>query len=174
MYKDARNKAGLSTEAASFRLHVGRRTLVNYENGHSIVPPEVVLKMSEVYEQQVLCTQHCAKRCPIGQIFAHDVEERGLESAVLRLLKEHTDVRFVRDRLIEIAADGVVDEQELPDFEKIMVELLELEKTIGTMKLLATRILPMGELMKREKEKAARKATNSKRKNTPILYNGLE
>jgi len=51
MYKQARKEAGLSLEEASHRLHIGRRTLVNYENGHTIIPTELVVKMAEVYNK---------------------------------------------------------------------------------------------------------------------------
>ena len=157
MYKAARIKAGLSTEAASFRLHIGRRTLINYEGG-SVIPPEVVLKMAEEYEQPGLCAKHCSQNCPIGQKFAQDVEEKELEVAVLRLLKNHTDVRLIRDRLTEIAEDGIIDNEEMPDFENIMEELLGLERSIMAMKLLAARVLPLDKMIQREKNKAARKA----------------
>ena len=158
MYKAARNKAGLSAEAASFRLHIGRRTLINYEGGSSTIPPEVVLKMAEEYEQPSLCAKHCSKNCPIGQKFAQDVEEKELEVAVLRLLKNHTDVRLIRDRLTEIAEDGIIDSEEMPDFENIMEELLGLERSIMAMKLLAAKVLPLDKMIQREKEKTSKRA----------------
>ena len=158
MYKAARNKAGLSAEAAAARIHIGRRTLINYEGGSSTIPPEVVLLMSEAYGQQSLCAKHCSKNCPIGQKFAQDVEEKELEVAVLRLLKNHTDVRLIRDRLTEIAEDGIIDSEEMPDFENIMEELLGLERSIMAMKLLASKVLPLDKRIQRETEKTSKRA----------------
>jgi len=158
MYKAARNRAGLSAEAAAARIHIGRRTLINYEGYITSTPADVVLLMAETYEQPSLCAKHCSKSCPIGQKFAQDVEEKELEVAVLRLLKNHTDVRLIRDRLTEIAEDGIIDNEEMPDFENIMEELLGLERSIMAMKLLAAKVLPLDKMIQREKEKTSRRA----------------
>ena len=86
------------------------------------------------------------------------MEEKELEVAVLRLLKNHTDVRLIRDRLTEIAEDGIIDSEEMPDFENIMEELLGLERSIMAMKLLASKVLPLDKMIQREKEKTSKRA----------------
>ncbi|SFR15390.1 helix-turn-helix domain-containing protein [Desulfoscipio geothermicus] len=134
MFKSARKLAGLSIEGAAFQLNIGSRTLVNYENGHTLTPPDVVLNMSETYQQPRLAAKYCAEQCPIGQKYAHSVPEKDLATAVLGLIKEYNDVKKIRDRLIEISADGVIDEDERPDLEVILQELGELELAIETLK----------------------------------------
>ena len=148
MFKDARKVVGLSLQEAAFRCHIGSRTLVNYEAGITNTPPEVALQMAEVYGDPALTARYCAEYCPIGQVHAQTVEERDLAGAVLGLIKECNDVRTIRNRLIEITEDGIITEDEIPDFEWAMDELLDLERRITTLKLWAARHLPAGEKRK--------------------------
>ncbi len=147
MLKAARNKAGLSREEASFRLHIGCRTLADYEAGRTVAPPDVVLRMAEVYDQPDLPADYCANLCPIGQIYAYHLAKRDLAVAVLGLLKEMADVERLKGKLIDIAADGNLSREELPEFEEIMHEVCHLEKRIGELKIFAMRngILPTKE-----------------------------
>ena len=39
MYKEARLAAGLSREKAAWKLHIGNRTLYDYETEKTMVPP---------------------------------------------------------------------------------------------------------------------------------------
>ena len=155
MFKDARKDAGLSIEAAAFKLHIGNRTLINYEGGHTLVPPDVALNMAEVYKKPVLTARYCAEYCPIGQKYAYPIEQKSLTGAVLGLIKEINDVKAVRDRLIELASDGVISEKEIPEFERILSELMDLEQRIETLKLLAASLVPIDQLIRKRKEKAA-------------------
>lgn len=67
MIRDAREKAGMSREAAAHELYLGTRTLFNYENHITIAPPEVVLNMQRVYNRPGLTAHYCSSVCPIGQ-----------------------------------------------------------------------------------------------------------
>lgn len=159
MFRSARNQSGLSREEAAFRLHIGSRTLTNYEHGNTTVPPETAFAMQEVYRDPTITARYCSEYCPIGQVFAHDVpEHNNLCQSVLGLLAEHDDVGKMRDTLIEIASDGVIDEHELADFEKIMDELLALEMKIEELKIQAAKIISIPSMMQKRKRplKAAR------------------
>ncbi|WP_084665647.1 helix-turn-helix domain-containing protein [Thermanaeromonas toyohensis] len=159
MFREARKQAGLSREEAAARLHIGTRTLFAYESGQSVVPPEIVLKMAEVYNRPDLPANYCAKMCPIGQLIAHHFEKTNVATMVLGLLKELEDVEKVKSRLISIAADGQVDENERPEFQQIVKEVVELEREIGELKQFAARIgISLTSLMPKQKEKAALRA----------------
>lgn len=155
MFKEARNQAGMSRDEAAFRLHIGSRTLTNYEHGFTVTPPEIALKMQKVYRDPTLTARYCSNYCPIGQIFAHQVpEHNNLCQAVLGLLKEQNDVEQIRTKLIEITADGIVEQNELPAFELVMEELLDLEKKIEEVKLQAAYILSIPAMMRKRKKTA--------------------
>jgi DNA-binding XRE family transcriptional regulator len=156
MFREARNRAGISRDEAAFRLHIGTRTLNNYEHGITITPPEIALKMQEVYQDPTLTAKYCSDYCPIGQIFAHQVpEHNNLCQSVLGLLDEHSDVAELRATLTKISADGVIDEHEIPVFKSIMEELLELEMKIEELKLQAALMINLPELMQKKRKPLA-------------------
>ncbi len=139
MFKEARNAAGLSREVAAQKLYIGSRTLADYESGRTIAPPDVVMRMAEVYKAPELTADYCSKVCPIGQVLAHSVERSELAVTVLRVLKEFADVEQLKDRLIHIAADGKLCRQEQAEFAAIMREMVELERWICELKYFALR-----------------------------------
>lgn len=152
MFRSARNIAGLSREEAAFSIHIGSRTLNNYEHGLTTVPPDVALRMQDIYMDPTLTAKYCADYCPIGQIFAHSVpQEHNLCSAVLGLLKEQNDFSRVRESLIDIASDGIISKDELPEFEEIMEELIDLEKRIEEIKLAAAAMISIPAMMQKRK-----------------------
>lgn len=155
MFKDARIAAGLSREEAAFQLHIGTRTLLNYEHDQSIAPPEVALEMQEVYGDPTLTAKYCSEYCPIGQVYAHSMPDQlNLCHAVFGMLNEHTDVAKMRDALIAIMADGVIDQDELPIFEKVINELLDLEKKIEELKLAAASLVSIPAMMQKRRTTA--------------------
>ncbi len=139
MFRTARNAAGLSREEAAHRLYVGTRTLADYEAGRTLAPPDVVMRMAEVYQEPALSADYCSKICPIGQVLAHSLERSEFAVTVLRVLKEFADVEQLKDRLIHIAADGKLCRQEQAEFAAIMREMVELERWICELKYFAMR-----------------------------------
>jgi transcriptional regulator with XRE-family HTH domain len=139
MFRAARNAAGLSREEAAQKLYIGSRTLADYESGRTIAPPDVVMRMAEVYQEPELTADYCSKVCPIGQVVAHSLERSEFAVTVLRVLKEFADVEQLKDRLIHIAADGKLCRQEQAEFAAIMREMVELERWICELKYFALR-----------------------------------
>lgn len=139
MLRAAREKAGLSREEAAHRVYVGNRTLASYELGETIAPPDVIMRMAEVYSEPALLADYCPTVCPIGQVLAHSFNRSGFAVAVMRVLKEFADVEELRGDLIKIAADGRINQHEVEEFITIMRELVELEKWIGELKFFALR-----------------------------------
>jgi transcriptional regulator with XRE-family HTH domain len=148
MFRKARNAAGLSREEAAHRLYIGTRTLADYELGRTIAPPDVVMRMAEVYREPALPADYCAKVCPIGQVLAHSLDRSEFAVTVLRVLKEFADVERLKEKLVSIAADGELQQHELDEFEAILKEMVELEKRIGELKFFALRQgIDVGEIM---------------------------
>ena len=139
MLRTARNKAGITREEAAHRIYIGTRTLADYELGRTIAPPDVVMRMAEVYQEPELTADYCAKVCPIGQVLAHCVRRSEFAVTVMRVLKEFADVKGLLDDLVRIASDGRVNPHEEAEFTAIMREMVELERWIGELKFFALR-----------------------------------
>lgn len=134
----ARKKAGIAKVTVYEKLLIDHRKLKAFETGNE--PPEIikfVLDAAKLYGDPTLPERYCSELCPIGIRCRVPVETRDLAIAVLGLLKECNDVQAIRDRLIEIAEDGLIDEKERPDFERVMAELLDLQRRIESLKLWA-------------------------------------
>lgn len=139
MLRTARNNAGITREEAAHRIYIGTRTLADYESCRTVAPPDVVMRMSVVYEEPALPADYCSTVCPIGQVLAHSLNRSEFAVTVLRVLKEFADVERVKDRLISIASDGKINPHEEAEFKKIMKEMIELERWIGELKFFALR-----------------------------------
>ncbi len=139
MLRAARNTAGISREEAAHRLYIGTRTLADYESCRTVAPPDVVMRMAEVYREPALPADYCSTVCPIGQVLAHSINRSEFAVTVLRVLKEFADVERLRDNLIHIASDGKINPHEANEFKAIMKEMVELERSIGELKFFALR-----------------------------------
>lgn len=141
MYKKARKEAGLSIEEAAWELNVSPETLKKYEAGRLRVPPDVVLKMGETYNKPELPLHHCAMKCAIGQVYHPVFEVGNIATGTLQLQQELHDVNLQLNELIRIAADGQLSPEELPAFEVILQELIELGEVIQQLRLLGIKKL---------------------------------
>ena len=171
MYKDARKQAGLSIEEASFRVHIGQRTLCKYEAGETTPPPDVVLKMSEVYKMPQLTAWYCREECAIGQRYCYELLNNVDLSPVAILTKfmdEKSEIDQLLGRLMAVvlnkksAADFT--EQEMEDFKLAVLELLDLEHVIETLKLQIWKFINVAELVKEHNEKCLRQGYVKKEK----------
>ncbi|KJS23126.1 MAG: hypothetical protein VR72_02870 [Clostridiaceae bacterium BRH_c20a] len=131
MYKGYRN---MQTKVAAVKLGIHERTLNRYESEGN-VPPGIVLMMAQVYGDKKIIHDHCANMCPIGRQFHLRLEHKALPETVLELLKELTDVKKLTDNLMDITYDGVIDQDEQKDFDRIVKELTQLERAIKQIKL---------------------------------------
>ena len=126
IYQTARERAGLTQEAASDRLYISTESLRMYETGRRRPSDEMVVMMAELYRDPALAYRHL-KTSAAGQILP-EVSERSLEQCTMRLFRLlHQFAREERvETLLEIAEDGVIDTQERPVYDRIMAELREI------------------------------------------------
>ena len=100
--------------------------------------------MAEKYKSPSLCNYYCSQHCPIGQQYVPEVEIKELSAIVLEMLASLNAVEKEKDRLIEIAADGTIDSDEVEDFIRIQEELERISVTVETLQLWSERMLANG------------------------------
>lgn len=126
IYQTARERAGMTQEAASDRLYISTESLRMYETGRRRPSDEMVVMMAELYRDPALAYRHL-KTSAAGQILP-EVSEQSLEQCAMRLFRLVRE--FARrervETLLEIAEDGIIDERERPIYDSILDDLREI------------------------------------------------
>ena len=125
IYKTARQAAGLTQEAAAERLADSVESIRAYETAQRIPPNRVVEAMVEVYDTQHLAYQHLKETNALAGRIIPSVQERSLMESAVRLYNRlnRFSASHSVERLLEIAEDGRIDEEERPEFDAIVAEL---------------------------------------------------
>lgn len=138
------NERLFSREGAAELLGISVSTLADYELGNTkVVPVDKVVLMSDLYNCPELKTGYCKYECPIGKTMPLATQVSGIEGIALRLIREFDTekVKQMEKSLIDIAADGVISEDEKPELEAILKRLDELAIVISEMKLIGEKAL---------------------------------
>lgn len=153
VYFKARKRAAIynerlySREGAAELLGISVSTLADYELGNTkVIPVDKVVLMADLYKAPELKNQYCKTECPIGRQMPIATEIKGLEGITLRLLREFDADRIgkMKQQLMDIAADGIIDEDEKPYLQNILGKLDDITKTISEMRLVGEKLLNQG------------------------------
>lgn len=130
IYKTSREHAGLTQEAAAGYMGIAVETLRAYETGGRRPADDMVSAMVTLYDDQYLGYLHM-QSSPLSDCIPR-VRLQGIQQAAMRIVR--LVKRFARDQrvdqLLEIAEDGVIDEEELPVFQEIMSELRAIVESV--------------------------------------------
>lgn len=160
MYKEARKRAGLSIEEASFQLHIAPRTLCKYEAGETTPPPEVVLNMGEVYNEPRLTARHCRYKCAIGHRYCYEILDN-VDLSPIAILTKFAEEKKEVDQLLGRLLSTVLNKRsrddltgdEAKELENDTLELLDLEHVIETMKFALWDFLDIAGLIRKHNDK---------------------
>ena len=145
VYHQAREDMGLTRDKASELLEwISADRIEKIENERSMPNPDEVLTMADKYKRPSLCNHYCSHQCPIGQQYVPEIKIKDLSQIVLEMLASLNSMNKRKERLIEITADGVIDNEELDDFIFIQEELERISITVETLQLWAERMLATG------------------------------
>lgn len=118
LYKKARKEAYLTQEQAAERLSVSVETVKAWEQGQRVPRPEDVERMQALYGTPWLGLEYTRDIC--GRLgVLPELRLQGLPTAVLQLINRATALADDYRRLMLIAEDGVIDETETPEFQRI-------------------------------------------------------
>ena len=144
-YHLAREECGLTREAAANELGVITADRIEKIENERITPqPYDILVMSQVYKKPSLCNYYCSHECPIGKEYVPEIQVKELSSIVIEMLASLNSVNKTKDRLIEIAADGMITDDEIDDFIHIQKELERISITVETLQLWSEKMLASG------------------------------
>ena len=128
IYQTARRAAGLTQEAAAERLALSVESLRAYETGQRIPGNDIVARMCAVYDTQFLGVQHLQLSAALLPVCIQEARPERLELATIKLVNRIIAFanRHRNDQLLSIAEDGLIDEEERPQFLAIAAELDEI------------------------------------------------
>lgn len=142
IYQVRREELGLSREKASELLvTIPPEKIERIENEKIFLRPEDILTMAEGYKMPSLCNYYCANECPIGKQYVPEIKVKDLSQIVLEMLASLNTMQRKQERLIEITADGKIEEKEIRDFIHIQEELEKISITVETMRLWVEKML---------------------------------
>ena len=147
IYQLTREGLGLTREEASDRLDfLSADRIEKIENERTMLHPDEVLAMSRAYQAPELCNYYCSHECAIGQEYVPQVEVKDLSRIILEIIATLNTVNKEKDRLIEIAADGQISEDEYPDFKRIEDQLGQVSLSVDALQLWVRKTIAEGRI----------------------------
>ena len=146
VYKDIRKKHELTRDevcdkASLLNNPLQPERLERIENGKFPITPNEVMLLADIYGEPSLCNHYCAKECPIGEKYVPEIKVKDLSQIVLEMLASLNTMKKNQERLIEISADGIIDDDEIRDFVYIQNELEHISITVETLQLWVEKML---------------------------------
>ena len=137
-YKAAEDNSGFeSREKASEIIGIDRTRLARIELGTILPYPEEVLLLAEAYHAPELYNTYCVGQCPIGQKTMQAIEVEDFDRIALKALGALRNADMIRNKLIKIAEDGQVDDDEHEDFAEVLNELRKISLNAQALQLWA-------------------------------------
>ena len=147
IYQLSREALDLTRDKASEQMeYISADRIEKIESGRSLPHPDEILTMASCYKKPGLCNYYCSHECPIGIRYIPEVEDKDLPRIVLEMLASLNMVEKERDRLIDIAVDGEISEDEYKDFNSIRDKLVSLSHSVESLKLWIENTIARGEL----------------------------
>ena len=135
------NQKLFSKEYASEQLGISPSTLSDYELGLTkVVPPDMIVKMADLYNAPELKNIYCREMCPLGCDMPK-VRISDLDRITVRALAMFRHIESSEQKFLEIASDGVITEDERAEFDSVMRSLDELVDVAFNLKAWANKNL---------------------------------
>lgn len=159
--RENKNIYQLSREAMEYTREVAAEHLgfmsadriEKIESEKSYPHPDEIMAMAECYKNPSLCNYFCSHECPIGQEYVPEITSKELSVITLEMLSTINTLFKEKDRLVEIAVDGQITEDEIPDFLKIKQDLENMSLAIDSLKLWINNTIADGKIDKNIFEK---------------------
>ena len=136
IYFQSREQAGLTRAQASELMdYVSESRIDKIENDRTSIQPDDVIAMAKAYKKPTLCNYYCTHECSIGKENVKELRPTNLSELSLSIFNSLNALNKQKERLMEIAEDGVVSDDEMTDFLSIQKNLDKISTTVETLKL---------------------------------------
>lgn len=146
IYRLARENRKLTREKASELTGLEDYKIERIETEKIKADPWDVVAMADAYKTPQLCNYFCSNECPIGMKYVPEIKIRDLAQVVLEMLASLNTMEERQKRLIEITADGVIQNEELADFVAIQQNLAKISTMADTLQLWTEQMIAEGKI----------------------------
>lgn len=158
IYQLSREEKGLTREKASELMNgISEARIEKIEYELQAPTPYDIVQMADCYKRPDLCNYFCSHQCAIGDRYVPEVEVSELSSIILETIASLNEIHPLTNRLIQIARDGRISDDEIHDFAHISARLDEVSLAIHALNLWVEKTAGENglnmELLKEEKEK---------------------
>lgn len=134
------NEKLYSREGAAEMLGMSVSSVADAELGTTkYMPVDKAVLMADLYKAPQLLNYYCLHECPIG--CKHSISEKvnGIDRVTVKLLKnlKMQDLEKMKEKLLDIAEDGVISEEERPEMQEILDYLDSISKVVSELKITA-------------------------------------
>lgn len=131
------NRAFLSREGAAEYMNLGVDAVQNAElNLDKRIPVDKAILMADAYNAPELLDWYCANECPIGRGATLSGDAIPVSNITLKLVRQaRVDaLKEIIDRLVDIAEDGEIAEDEIPEVESCVEYLEEISRSTSELR----------------------------------------
>ena len=131
--------AGYHPGVSAELLGVATRTVAAWEAGERIPSGVMVARMVDVYQTPVLALEHLRLNDALAREYIPRIAETPLPQAVCQLVSAVRNFTAIEgeDRLLDIAANGRVDEMEKAEYEMLLEALEPIIQAAMTLRIAA-------------------------------------
>ena len=153
-WRDARLRAAQWNEKLSSRegveeeLGISLDSVRRIETGiNKVMPVEHAVLLADLYNAPELLNHYCLNECPIGCRRPLSDELVDIDRVTVKLLKglKMEKLEELKAKLLDIAEDGRVSEEEVPDLQEIVDYLNGVSKTISEIEVIANKAIKEAE-----------------------------
>lgn len=127
------NEALSNRESAADIMSIDRGRFYRFESGMAVPYPEEVQLMADLYNAPQLRNYYCRQCCPLGADTPKaDIED--IDRITVMALATLRKVADTKDSLLDITADGIIDEDEKSILNEIIQTLDEINEISASLK----------------------------------------
>lgn len=136
IFQQCREAQGLTREKASENMvGVSASRIEKIEYDLQEPTPYDIIQMADCYKRPDLCNYYCSHKCMIGDRYVPEVEISELPNIILETIASLNEINPLTSRLIQIARDGKITDDEIKDFVFISKRLDEVSLAIDALNL---------------------------------------
>lgn len=123
-----------SREGAADYMSIDRGRIYRIESSITNPYPDEVRLMADLYNAPELENHYCTSMCPLGRDMPK-ADLADLDRISIKALSAFRKIGETKEILLDITVDGVIDESEKADMQKILENLEELEQIAQSLKI---------------------------------------